>query len=179
MTLVSQSEYARMHGVTPQALQKWKKSGWLIFVGKKVDVDRSDKNVGKYRSIINQQSIAPEIIQEISDSVDSGKTEESAVDDIITKLDIDTSYDDARRVKEIYLALLNQLKYDTESGKVIMASDVAREVGEEYAKVRTRLLSIPAEQAPRLHRLRTVTEMQDTLQEIITEALEELTKDEI
>jgi hypothetical protein len=43
--------------------------------------------------------------------------------------------------------------------------------------VRTRLLSIPAEHAPRIHRMKTVTEVQDILQELITEALEELTKD--
>ena len=85
--------------------------------------------------------------------------------------------DGARRVKENYLALLNQLEYDQKAGAVVWVSDVAKAVGDEYAKVRTRLLAIPAEQAPRLHRLKTVTQVQDALQEIITEALEELTRD--
>jgi hypothetical protein len=59
-----------------------------------------------------------------------------------------------------------------------MASDVSREVGEEYAKVRTRLLSIPSELAPRIHRLKTVAEVQDALRDGITEALEDLTNDD-
>ena len=50
-------------------------------------------------------------------------------------------------------------------------------VGAEYAQVRTRMLAIPAEQAPRLHRLKTVNEIQDALMAIIVEALEGLTGD--
>jgi hypothetical protein len=85
--------------------------------------------------------------------------------------------DEARLLKEKYLGLLNQLEYDKESGLVVEVSEVTTAVGAEYAKVRTRLLAIPAEQAPRLHRLKTVVEVQDALQEIIVEALEELTRD--
>jgi hypothetical protein len=85
--------------------------------------------------------------------------------------------EEARRVKENYLALLGRLEYDHKSGAVVLVSDVAAAVGKQYAKVRTRLLSIPAEQAPRIHRLKTVTEVQDALQELITDALEELTSD--
>jgi hypothetical protein len=70
-----------------------------------------------------------------------------------------------------------QLEYDRDSGLVVDVTEVAKAVGAEYAKVRTRLLSIPAEQAPRLHRCKTPAELQDMLQEIITEALEELTRD--
>ena len=62
---------------------------------------------------------------------------------------------------------------------MVMADAVLEEVGAEYAKVRTRLLAIPSEQAPRIHRLKTVTEVQCVLLDIITEALEELTADEI
>ncbi len=86
---------------------------------------------------------------------------------------------EAIQMKENYNALLKQLEYDKESGLVVMAEDVLKEVGEEYAKVRTRLLAIPSEQAPRIQRLKTVAEVQSVLQDIITEALEELTADEI
>ncbi|WP_219847338.1 hypothetical protein [Burkholderia multivorans] len=86
-------------------------------------------------------------------------------------------FDEARRVKENYLALQAQLEYDRDAGLVVAVADVAKAVGEEYAKVRTRLLAIPAEHAPRIHRLKTVIEVQDALHEIIVEALEELTRD--
>jgi hypothetical protein len=84
---------------------------------------------------------------------------------------------EAERIKENFLALLRQLEYDQKSGQVVSVTEVARAVGQEYAKVRTRLLAIPAEQTPRLHRLKTAAEMQDALQAIIVEALEELTRD--
>ena len=83
----------------------------------------------------------------------------------------------AKRVKENYLALREQLEYDRESRLVVAVEDVTRAVGEEYAKVRTRLLAIPSENAPRIHRLKTVLEVQDAMYGLIVEALEELTRD--
>jgi hypothetical protein len=81
--------------------------------------------------------------------------------------------------KENYTALLKQLEYDTKSGAVVLVSEVASVVGAEYARVRTRLLAIPAEKAPDIHRLKTVAQVQEYLQRIIVEALEELTRDEV
>jgi len=73
-----------------------------------------------------------------------------------------------------YLALLNQLEYDIKVKRVVLIDDVGRIVGENYAKARTRLLAIPSEEAPRIHRLKTVNEVQDALLEVITDALESL-----
>ncbi len=86
-------------------------------------------------------------------------------------------FDEARRVKENYLALQAQLEYDQKSGLVVAVEDVTSAVGEDYAKVRSRLLAIPSEHAPRIQRLKTAIEVEDALREIITEALEELTHD--
>jgi|SRR5665647_1014382 len=86
---------------------------------------------------------------------------------------------EAIQLKENYNARLKQLEYDKLSGEVVLSDAVLKEVGEEYAKVRTRLLAIPSEQAPRIHRLKTVAEVHAVMQEIIIEALEELTMDEI
>lgn len=79
--------------------------------------------------------------------------------------------------KERALANLRQLEYDQKSGAVVPVADVTKAVGEEYARVRTRLLAIPAEQAPRLHRCQTVLELQDALMSLVVRALEELTRD--
>lgn len=87
------------------------------------------------------------------------------------------SYNDARKMRENYEALLKKIKYDAEIGALVPVSEVSRLVGEEYAKIRTRLLAIPAEQSPRLKRCKTVAEVQDVLSQIITDALEELSAD--
>jgi hypothetical protein len=72
---------------------------------------------------------------------------------------------------------VNQLEYDRKSGAVVPVADVAAVVGKEYAQVRTRMLAIPAERAPQIHRLKTVMEVRDALHSIIVEALEGLTND--
>lgn len=106
------------------------------------------------------------------------ETPEAAAERILTATGATMSLAEAERVKECYLALLRQLEYDTKAGAVIAAADVASAVGAEYAQVRTRLLAIPAERAPQIHRLKTVTEIQDALHDMIVEALEELTQDQ-
>jgi len=55
---------------------------------------------------------------------------------------------DADRRKANYDALLRELEYETKNGAVVSVAEVAAAVGAEYAQVRTRLLAIPAEQAP-------------------------------
>lgn len=78
--------------------------------------------------------------------------------------------------RDSYVARLRQVEYERAAEQVVEVGLVAKEVGAAFAKARTRLLAIPAEQAPRLHRCKTVVELQDALLEVITEALEELTQ---
>jgi hypothetical protein len=107
-----------------------------------------------------------------------GETPAQAVDRIIAESGIPThDRPEAERIRANYDALLRQLEYDTKSGMVVAAAEVAAMVGAEYAQVRTKLLAIPAEQAPQIHRLKTVTEVQDALHGMIVEALEGLTRD--
>ncbi len=84
---------------------------------------------------------------------------------------------EAERLKEQSLARLRQLEYDTRSGQVVRVEDVAGQVGALFATVRTRLLAIPAEQAPRLHRCKGPAEIQAVLAELISEVLQELVAD--
>lgn len=106
-----------------------------------------------------------------------GEAPAEAVERILAAAGVRWSQAEAERVKENYLALLRQLEYDTKAGAVVPIESVAGKVGAEYARVRTRLLAIPAEQAPRLHRCKTIPELQDALMEVIVEALQELTAD--
>lgn len=189
MELLKQAGFATLHNVSRKTVTKWKERGWLVFEGDLVDVEASNALLKKYRSAGiddvtqtakgnkggNKASAKPVAVTQAIEGDD--ETASAAVERFIEANGAPWDMDEARRVKENYLAMLNQLEYDTKSGKVVLAAEVAEIVGSEYAKVRTRLLAMPAEHAPRIQRLRTVTEVQDALQELITEALEELTRD--
>lgn len=176
---MKQAAFAELHGVSRKTVTMWKQRGWLVFQGGEVDVDASNALIKRYRrdgiEAVTQGG-NPGNKQKPAAALPDEKIE-SAVERILLSSGANMDIDEARRVKENYLALLNQLEYDQKAGAVVLVAEVAKAVGEEYAKVRTRLLAIPAEQAPRLHRYKTVNEVQDALQEIITEALEELTRD--
>jgi hypothetical protein len=174
------AEFGAIHGVSKQAAEKWKKRGWIVLKDGDIDVEASNKKLKKYRKpraikAVNKKVDGQKVDKKLS--VRPGETPAQAADRIMVDVDVTMNVEEAKRIKESYLALLNQLEYDTKSGLVVMAADVAREVGQEYAKVRTRLLSIPSEQAPQIHRLKTVAEVQDALLACITEVLEELKLD--
>lgn len=109
-------------------------------------------------------------------SIQDDETLSQAAERIIAATGPTMSQAEAERVKENYLALLRQLEYDTKAGAVVEVPQVAKLFGEACSKVRTKLLAIPAEQAPAVHRCQTVAEVQALLSDIITEALEELTR---
>ena len=190
---MKQSEFAALHNVSRKTVTKWKERGWLVFAGDEVDVEASNANLKKYR----RDGVAP-VTQSVTQggqgnnsqhkrnavtppdsevTVRSGETPGRAAERILIATGAEMDFEEARRVKENYFALQAQLQYDQDAGLVVAVADVAKAVGEEYAKVRTRLLAIPSEHAPRLHRVKTVTEIQDVLQELIVDALEELTRD--
>jgi len=182
MAVMNQAKFAELHGVSRKTVTKWKERGWLVFDGDLVDVEQSNALLKKYRRDGVAITVTPaegnargNTAVEVTKQ--AGESFEQAAVRVLAANGADMDYDEARRVKENYLALLNQLEYDEKAGAVVDVTEVATAVGTEYAKVRTRLLAIPAEQAPRLHRLKTVVEVQDALQEIIIEALSELTRD--
>lgn len=81
---------------------------------------------------------------------------------------------DSEAKKEFYLAELRQLEYDLKSGLVSPNAEQVAIVAAAMARVRTRLLAIPSEAAPALHRCKTVQEAEAELRRRVTEALEEL-----
>jgi phage terminase Nu1 subunit (DNA packaging protein) len=186
---MKQSEFAALHSVSRKTVTKWKERGWLVFDGDEVNVDESNKLIKRYR-----RDGTPAVTQTVTQEPKGNKrktvtqaaaevtlgahesADEAAERILMGNVQL-LDFDEARCFKENYLGLKAQLEYDRDSGLVVDVTEVAKAVGAEYAKVRTRLLSIPAEQAPRLHRCKTPAELQDMLQEIITEALEELTRD--
>jgi phage terminase Nu1 subunit (DNA packaging protein) len=190
---MKQSEFAALHGVSRKTVTKWKERGWLVFAGDDVDVEASNAMLKRYRrdgveSVTqvhegNSEGNSPDTPQkrvtrrDAKVTIRDGETPAEAAVRYLVATGANMHVDEAKRVKENYLALQAQLEYDRDAGLVVDVADVAKAVGEEYAKVRTRLLAIPAEHAPRLQLLKSPVELQDALQEIIVEALEELTRD--
>lgn len=105
------------------------------------------------------------------------ETPEEAAERIVTAAGDLLPLAKALELKENYLARHQQLSYDLKARSVVMIEEVAKAVGAEYATVRTKLLAIPAERAPAIHRLRTVVEVEDLLRSVIAEALGGLTLD--
>lgn len=108
--------------------------------------------------------------------VRTGETAEQAAERIVAQAGL-LPLSEALALKENYLARHQQLAYDLKAGTVVLIDDVAKAVAAEYAGVRKKLLAIPAERAPAVHRLKTVAEVEDFLRSVIVEALEELTRD--
>ena len=135
---------------------------------------RAEPGADKVRRVRTPQSApssaAPAEIGDVDDVDDAGFAEGASGDAIVNHAEAD-------RRKAVALAELRELEFDQKSGRVVPIDQVVRHVGAEYARVRTRLLKLPVEQAPRLHRINTPLEIQDALKEVITQALEELSFD--
>lgn len=81
---------------------------------------------------------------------------------------------DAEKYKENANAGLRVLELLIKAKRVVETDDVAEIIGAQFARVRTRILAIPAECAPQVTRLKTPAEVQEFLLRVCTEALEEL-----
>ncbi|MEQ0775909.1 hypothetical protein ABLT15_26745 [Paraburkholderia tropica] len=180
--LVTQAEFARMHGVSEPAVAKWKKRGWLVLQGSAIDADASAASLKKYRdttdsraarskkSGLNQtevkttkpakpvKSVKPvkETPPPAADGGDDelflpGESAEDAADRLLSSLDIDprtTTIEEARRIKEVYQALLNRLTFE-EKDRSVIRLDLARTVLFECARAaRDAWLNWPARVAP-------------------------------
>lgn len=78
-----------------------------------------------------------------------------------------------------FTSLLKQLEWDERSAAVVPVEMVVPIVVEQFATVKNRLLAIPGECAPRLHRCKTVAEVQAALSDIIRQVLTELSSDRV
>ena len=67
---------------------------------------------------------------------------------MIAEHGVTMTLDEARQMKENFLALLTQLEYDIKSGQVLPYKDMIEAVGNEYARMRTRLIAIAPEHGP-------------------------------
>ena len=124
---ITQAEYARLHGVSRNVVYVWKKKGWVALDRhNKVKVEESNANLAKYRDARRGEAHQRAKLKgkepaekTVEVTVEPGETPGEAADRIINTSGASMNYEEARRVKENYLALLNQLEYEIKSGAVV------------------------------------------------------------
>lgn len=104
----------------------------------------------------------------------SPETVEQAAERLVFSGRVFTSEAEAKRHKESFLALRQELEYDREIGRVVLIEDVVGAVTGEYALVRNRLLNVSSRVAPRAAVLRSPEEVKALIDSEIALVLEEL-----
>jgi hypothetical protein len=160
--LVNQQDFAKIMGVTPKSVSKWKKGGKLVMQDAMVNVEASKARLKQYHrgggmaaSLQGNQGNQgnrregvkePAVPMEIERF--EGETLDEAAERLVGEVDLNMSLDEARRIKEVYLALLNRLEYEKRSGDVIDLR-LARTVLFECARgARDAWLNWPSKYAP-------------------------------
>ncbi|MGM1189178.1 RNA polymerase subunit sigma-70 [Serratia liquefaciens] len=191
---MNQSDFAKLHGVSRKTVTSWKARGWLVLAGDDIDVEASNANIERFRKTVTrpEKKAAGNKQGNKTGNRSSGNKlgnkndkdlPESAtktVERMIAEHGVTMTLDEARQMKENFLALLTQLEYDIKSGQVLPYKDMIEAVGNEYARMRTRLIAIAPEHGPRLRVLASTTndaEFVQALQEVVYEAMEELSLD--
>ncbi|WP_413506697.1 RNA polymerase subunit sigma-70 [Serratia proteamaculans] len=191
---MNQSDFAKLHGVSRKTVTTWKARGWLVLVDDDIDVEASNANIERFRKTVTRpekKSVGNKQGNKTGNRSAGNKSgnkndkdfPESAtktVERMIAERGMTMTLDEARQMKENFLALLTQLEYDIKSGQVLPYKDMIEAVGNEYARMRTRLIAIAPEHGPRLRVLASTTndaEFVQALQEVVYEAMEELSLD--
>ncbi|EHB7109677.1 hypothetical protein JWW32_002012 [Salmonella enterica] len=132
---MNQAEFSRRHGVSRKTVTQWKERGWLVMNGREIDVSASDAMLEKYRKTVIREDVLPEaetLLQTGADEYqDEGDDEDMSPDKVAERIMLATgatmSLDEARRVKENYLALLTKLEYQQKEGELVDLTE-AKEV---------------------------------------------------
>ncbi|RTF00481.1 RNA polymerase subunit sigma-70 [Serratia marcescens] len=191
---MNQSDFAKLHGVSRKTVTTWKARGWLVLAGDDIDVEASNANIERFRKTVTRSEKKPAGNKQGNktgnrssgnksgnkNDKDLAESPTKTVERMIAEHGVTMTLDEARQMKENFLALLTQLEYDIKSGQVLPYKDMIEAVGNEYARMRTRLIAIAPEHGPRLRVLASTTndaEFVQALQEGVYEAMEELSLD--
>lgn len=187
---MNQSDFAKLHGVSRKTVTMWKARGWLMLDGDDIDVDASNANLERYRKTVTQiekKAIGNKQGNRSAGNKAGNKKDKDSpepatkvIERLIAENGVTMTRNEALTMKENFLALLTQLEYDIKSGQVLPYKDMIEAVGKEYSRMRTRLIAIAPEHGPRLRVLASTTndaEFVQALQEVVYEAMEELSLD--
>lgn len=175
MALVNQAEIARRYGVSRKTVTKWKESNWLVMAGDLVDVAATDAVLKKYRPAGNKpvtqsRAKAPKKSTTGNSAGNKKKPAQGNSDDPprrtrkkpppepgtpefeaelhITTHGANLSLNEAKRVKENYLAKLRELEFQEKSGALVDLAQVEDVLFEEHRSQRDAWQNWPARYGP-------------------------------
>ena len=144
MTLLSLTAYARTHGSSRQAAQKWRAKGALVMDGEKVDLESSDarlRSLGLGR--FKQDARNPVAGDGGSEKAGDDLEERLLAGNVLSKVE-------AEQVKESALALKHLVAVRKEAGQLLESETVEKVMFEEARRARDAWLNFPARVAPLL-----------------------------
>ncbi|HHT2625776.1 hypothetical protein [Klebsiella michiganensis] len=156
---MNQSDFARLHGVSRKTVTMWKSRGWLIMSGDDIDVSASNAQLEKYRKTINRTGKENKVVPIKKNSMPSPSQEEevdeggdpsleSIARELLLENGAELSLDEARRIKENYLALLTKLEFQQKDGQLIEMTIAEEVLFNAFRQQRDAWLNWPSRAAP-------------------------------
>lgn len=156
---MNQSDFARLHGVSRKTVTMWKSRGWLIISGDDIDVEASNAQLEKYRKTVvrSAKEKATRKAPEKNPSAplttqDTGADEDDSLKDIARNIILENgaelSLDEARRIKENYMALLAKLEFQQKDGQLIEMTVAEEVLFNAFRQQRDAWLNWPSRVAP-------------------------------
>jgi hypothetical protein len=103
------------------------------------------RNAGKKQPRKAAASINPADIE-----IQPGESVDAAAERLVTEIDVAMSFDEARRLKEVYLVLLHRLDFEQKSGNLVDLETASTILFEEFRAQRDAWLNWPARIGPLL-----------------------------
>lgn len=156
---MNQSDFAKLHGVSRKTVTMWKSRGWLIMSGDDIDVSASNAQLEKYRKTINRtgkdNTVVPikknpiPLPSKYKNADEGGDPSlESIARELLLENGAELSLDEARRVKENYLALLTKLEFQQKDGQLIEMTVAEEVLFNAFRQQRDAWLNWPSRVAP-------------------------------
>lgn len=153
-TVESKAAFGRRKDVNRSTVTRWEKDGLLSMTPDGlVKVEESEwllaERPANYRGGTTKGS-APSAAKPRSVVADDESPAQAAERIVVREGRAPYDHAEAVRIKENYLALLRQLEYERESGKVVAIEDVAKAVVAQSFKIRNKILGLGSRLAARL-----------------------------
>lgn len=180
---ISIREFARLDGCDDKVVRRKIKAGYLpVLEDGKLDPAlvgtpwraRNVKEPVSADNTADSERVSARV-RETADMVGAEETVEEAAERLVYEDGrVFATEAEAKRHKESFLALRQELEYDRETGLVVPVDEVVAAITAEYALVRNRLLNIASRVAPRAAVLKSADQVKALIDAEVSLVLEEL-----
>lgn len=146
---MNQTDYAIHAGVDRKTIGRWIKKGlYIVFDGDDIDVEKTDRALAMLRdskdgrttnAVRNKKTPATRMVE---------SDDEPDPLDVIIQNDAGLSLEEARRIKENYLAALTRLEYQQKEGELVEMSVAEEVLFSAFRQQRDSWLNWPSRVAP-------------------------------